>query len=125
MEMMRERVLKELEKLTPEQRMEVWRTAWSVLKMPAEKKKEIIGMDDQRRRRVREEIEKAIKDNGIEMDDARKREFFGRYFQGRREIEVQILKENESRRQTLMRELAEKLKAEFARPAEEQKAEGK
>ena len=122
---MRARVLKELEKLTPEQRMEVWRTAWSVLKMPAEKKKEIIGMDDQRRRRVREEIEKAIKDNGIEMDDARKREFFGRYFQGRREIEVQILKENESRRQTLMRELAEKLKAEFARPAEEQKAEGK
>src|SRR5687768_6714458 len=44
-EQMQERALRDLEKLTPEQRHEVWRAVWAVLNLPQEKKQEIIGMD--------------------------------------------------------------------------------
>lgn len=125
MEAMRDRVQKELEKLTPEQRMEVWRATWALLKMPPEKKKEIMGVDEDRRRRMREEIEQAINENGIEIGEGRKREFYTRYFQGRREIEMKLIKEGEERRRALMKELGEKLKVEFGKSASPQDAGAK
>jgi hypothetical protein len=57
---MQERALRDLEKLTPEQRAEVWRAVWAVLNLPQEKKQEIIGMDEERRKKMREEIDKTI-----------------------------------------------------------------
>lgn len=122
---MRDRVQKELEKLSPEERMEVWRATWAVLKMAPEKKKEIIGVDDQRRQQAREEFEKMIKENDLQIEDSRKREFFGRYFMGRREIEVQLGKESDERRKVLMKEFAVKLKSEFGKPAEVKKDDDK
>ena len=112
-EQMQERALRDLEKLTPEQRAEVWRAVWAVLNLPQEKKQEIIGMDEERRKKMREEIDKTIQAIGVKIPDDQRRKFFHRYFMGRRELEEQVKKEGEDRRQVLMKELDEKLKQEF------------
>jgi hypothetical protein len=110
---MKERAMRDLEKLTPEQRHEVWRAVWAVLNMPQEKKQELIGAEDDRRKKVREEIERTLQAIGIKIPDDQRRRFFHRYFTGRRGIEEQLKKESEERRQVLMKELDEKLKQEF------------
>jgi hypothetical protein len=112
-EQMQERALRDLEKLTPEQRAEVWRAVWAVLNLPQEKKQEIIGMDEERRKKMREEIDRTIQAIGVKIPDDQRRKFFHRYFMGRRELEEQVKKEGEERRQVLMKDLDEKLKQEF------------
>ena len=108
--------MKDLEKLTPEQRNEVWRAVWAVLNLPQEEKQKIIGMDEERRKKMREEVDRCIQATGVKLPDDRdqRRKFFHRYFTGRREIEEQVKKEGEERRQVLLKELDEKLRQEFA-----------
>lgn len=112
-EQMKERALRDLEKLTPDQRNEVWRAVWAVLNLPVEKRQELIGNEDERRKKVREEVEKMIQNAGIQIPDDQRRKFFHRIFGGRREIEEQLKKEGEERRQVLMKELEGKLRDEF------------
>lgn len=126
---MRDRAMREIQKLTPEQRSEVWRCVWAVLNLPAEKRQQLLGQDDDRRKKMREQIEQALKDNGIELNDENKRRFFHRYFEERRAIEEKLRKDEAERRQALMREMAEKLKKEFsaapATPPVPEKSENK
>ena len=105
--------MRDLEKLTPEQRNEVWRSVWAVLNLTPEKRQELIGMEDDRRKKVKEEIDKMLQNTGIQVPDDQRRKFFHRYFGGRRAIEEQLKTEGEARRQVLMAELEEKLKQEF------------
>jgi hypothetical protein len=84
-----------------------------VLNLPQEKKQEIIGMDEERRKKMREEIDRTIQAIGVKIPDDQRRKFFHRYFMGRRELEEQVKKEGEERRQVLMKDLDEKLKQEF------------
>jgi hypothetical protein len=118
---MKNRLAEEIERLTPEQRKELFRAVWAVLRMPPEKKKEVIGEDEGRRKRVKEEVERAIQESGIEVDEARKRELFMRYFAERRSIEQQLRREMDERRRILMKDATEKLKQEFGKKAEEVK----
>ena len=104
----------QIQKLTPEQRAEVWRCVWAVLNLPAEKRQMLLGQEEDRRRKMREQIDQALKDSGIEIKDENKRQFFRRYSEERRAIEEKLRKDESERRQTLMREMAEKLKKEFA-----------
>jgi hypothetical protein len=117
---MKERAMRELEKLTPEQRIEVWRSVWAVLNLSPEKRQELISMEDERRQKVREEIEKMLKNTGIQVADDQRRKFFHRYFSGRKAIEEQLKKEGEERRQALTTELEGKLKQEFGTVKAEQ-----
>jgi hypothetical protein len=110
---MKERAMRDLEKLTPEQRNEVWRSVWAVLNLSPEKRQELLGMEDDRRQKVKEEIDKMLQNTGIKVPDDQRRKFFHRYFSGRRAIEEQLKKEGEERRQALMTELEGKLKQEF------------
>ena len=112
-EQMKERAMRDLEKLTPEQRNEVWRCVWAVLNLPPEKRQELIGMEDDRRKKVKEEIDKMLQNTGIQVPDDQRRKFFYRYFTGRRAIEEQLKAAEEDRRQALMTELEGKLKQEF------------
>jgi hypothetical protein len=117
---MKERAMRDLEKLTPEQRNEVWRSVWAVLNLPPEKRQELIGMEDDRRKKVKEEIDRMLQNTGIQVPDDQRRKFFHRYFSGRRAIEEQLKKEGEERRLVLTAELETKLKQEFGsvKPAE-------
>ena len=120
---MRERATKELEKLTPEQRGEIWRSVWAVLKLPADKRQALISADDDRRKKAREEIEQMLKENGIQIEEARRHQFIHRYFDERRGVEEKLRKEEEARRAVLVKEMNERLVKEFgaAVPAPEVK----
>jgi hypothetical protein len=117
---MKERAMRDLEKLTPEQRNEVWRAVWAVLNLPTEERQKLIGQEDERRQKVKEEIDRMLKNTGIQIPDDQRRKFFHRYFSSRRTIEEQVKKEGEERRQTLMAELEGKLKQEFGSTKAEQ-----
>jgi hypothetical protein len=119
-EQMKERALRDLEKLTPEQRNEVWRATWAVLNLPTEERQKLIGQEDERRQKVKEEIDRMLKNTGIQVPDDQRRKFFHRYFSARRTIEEQVKKEGEERRQVLMTELEGKLKQEFGSAKTEQ-----
>jgi hypothetical protein len=113
-EAMRERAMRELQKLSPEQRSDVWKAVWAVLNLPPEKRKMLLGFEDERRRKAREEIEHELELGGIQLDEERKKAFFMRYFEERRAIEERLRKESEEKRRQLLGEMREKLRAEFA-----------
>ena len=110
---MRERAMRELQKLSPEKRADLWRAVWTVLNLPPEKRQMLLGMDDDRRKMAREEIERAISDNGLQLDEERKQAFIRRYFEERRTIEESLRKESEEKRRQLVGAMRARLKQEF------------
>lgn len=111
---MRDRVFRELQKLTPEQREELWRAVWAVLNMPADKRQSVLGFDEERRNKARQEIESAIGESGAQLDETRKRAFAHRYFEERKMIEERLRKESDEKRHDLVRQMRERLRKEFA-----------
>lgn len=113
---MRERAMHELQKLSPEKRADLWRSVWTVLNLPPEKRQMLLGMDEERRKVAREEIERAISDNGLQLDEERKKAFIRRYFEERHAIEEKLHKESEEKRRLLLGEMKARLKQEFGTP---------
>jgi len=114
---MRERMMGELQKLSPEKREDLWKVVWAVLNLPPDKRQMLLGMDDERRNKAREEIERAMQENGIPLDEERKKSFAMRYFEERRVIEERVRKEADEKRRQLVGEMRERLKAEFQKTA--------
>jgi hypothetical protein len=110
---MRERAMRELQKLSPEQRADIWKAVWAVLNLPPEKRQMILGMDENRRKVAREEIERAMSDAGLQLDEEKKKRFVGRYFEERRTIEEKLRKESEEKRRHFLGEMRARLKQEF------------
>jgi hypothetical protein len=110
---MRDRAMHELQKLSPEKRADLWRAVWAVLNLPPEKRQMVLGMDDERRKIAREEIERTISDNGLQLDEERKKVFVRRYFDERRAIEEKLRAESEEKRRQLVNEMRARLKQEF------------
>ena len=110
---MRERAMRELQKLTPEKRADLWKAVWTVLNLPPEKRQMLLGMEEERRKLAREEIERAINDNGLQLDEEKKKHFVQRYFEERRAIEETLRKEAEEKRRQLLGAMRERLKLEF------------
>jgi Spy/CpxP family protein refolding chaperone len=102
-----------LQKLTPEQREQIWRAVLAVLNLPEEKRLDLIGKEEERRKKIREQIDQAIKDIGVPIRDDQRRAFFRKFFEGRRAIEEQLRKENDERRKVLLAELYDRLQKEF------------
>ena len=118
---MRERAMRELQKLSPEQRADLWKAVWAVINLPPEKRQMVLGMDEERRKFAREEIERAMSDNGLQLDEERRKVFVKRYFEERRAIEEKLRKESDEKRRQLLGEMRARLKQEFetaaAKPA--------
>jgi len=110
---MRERAIRELQKLSPEQRADIWKAVWAVLNLPPEKRQMVLGMDEDRRKVAREEIERAMSDAGLQLDEEKKKRFVGRYFEERRTIEEKLRKESEEKRRHFLGEMRARLKQEF------------
>ena len=118
---MRDRAMRELQKLSPEQRAELWKAVWTVLNLPSEKRQMLLGMDDERRKLAREEIDRAMSDSGLHLDEEKRKHFVHRYFEERRTIEEKLRKESDEKRRQLLGEMRARLKQEFetsaAKPA--------
>ncbi|MEO6738629.1 MAG: hypothetical protein ABIP20_00145 [Chthoniobacteraceae bacterium] len=110
---MRDRAMHELQKLSPEQRADLWKAVWAVINLPPEKRQMLLGVDEERRKQAREEIERALSENGIQLDEERKKQFFRRYFEERRAIEEKLRKESDEKRHQLLGEMRARLKQEF------------
>ncbi len=121
---MRERAMRELQKLSPEQRADLWKAVWAVINLPPEKRQSLLGMEDERRKFAREEIERAMADSGFQLDEEKKKLFARRYFEERRTIEEKLRKESEEKRRQLIGEMRAKLKQEFGAPVKPAGGEG-
>jgi len=110
---MRERAMHELQKLSPERRAELWKAVWTVINLPPEKRQMLLGMDEERRKFAREEIERAIGENGLQLDEEKRKKFVQRYFEERRAIEERLRKEADEKRRQLLGEMRGRLKQEF------------
>lgn len=113
-----ENVRKALDALTPEQRRRFQDNFWRWTNLSPDEKKALRDRDEIRRKLMREEVEAALKEAGLELDGERKAEFFRRYAQERRKIEEQLRQEMAARRKPMVREVIARLKAEFATPVE-------
>lgn len=114
---MRERAMRELQKLSPEKRADLWKAVWAVLSLPPEKRQMLLGMDEDRRKMAREEIERSIGENGLQLDEERKKAFVQRYFEERRAIEEALRRESDEKRRQLLGAMRERLKQEFGSAA--------
>ena len=114
---MRDRLMHDIQKLSPEKRADLWRTVWTVLNLPPEKRQTLLGMDEERRRIAREEIDRVIGDIGLQLDEERRKEFVRRYFEERHSIEEKLRKESEEKRRQLLGEMRARLKQEFGAPS--------
>ena len=110
---MHERAMRELQKLSPEKREDLWKAVWAVINLPPEKRQMILGMDDDRRKFAREEIDRAMSDSGLQLDDEKRMLFVRRYFEERRTIEEKLRKESDEKRRQLLGEMRARLKQEF------------
>lgn len=111
-------VRKAIEALTPEQRRRFQENFWRWANLPPEEKRALRDRDELRRKFMREEVEAALKESGLELAGDRKAAFFKRYAEERRRIEEQLRQEMAEKRKPLVREMLAKVKAEFATPAE-------
>jgi len=110
---MRERMMREVQKLSPEQRADLWRVVWAALNLPPDKRQMLLGLEDERRNKAREEIDRALEESGIQVDEERKKAFVARYFEERRVIEERLRRETDEKRRQLLPAMRERLKAEF------------
>ena len=110
---MRERAMHELQKLSPEQRADLWKAVLTVINLPPDKRKMLLGMDDERRKFAREEIERAMGESGLLLDEEKRQMFVRRYFEERKAIEETLRKEADEKRRQLLGEMRGRLKKEF------------
>jgi hypothetical protein len=109
--------MRELQKLSPERRADLWKVVWAVLNLPPDKRQMLLGMDEERRNKAREEIDRAIQEIGLQLDEEGKKAFVMRYFEERRQIEETLRKESDEKRRQLVREMRERLKTAAGSPA--------
>ena len=105
-----------MEALTPEQRQRFVDNFKRWANLPPEERTALAEREGLRRKKMEEEIDRAINDAGLQLDADRRLKFARRYIEQRRKLEEQLRSEMEAKRQPLLQELVEKLKAEFATP---------
>ena len=120
----RGRVLFDREKLTPEQQKRYdglspdqqakMRENWERWQnMTPDERKFWQESEKQRRQKMLQEIDEAIQQSGLQLDDKTREEYAKRYAEERRKIEQKLQKEIEEERRPLVQALIERLKEEF------------
>jgi len=112
-----ENVRKALEALTPEQRKRFQENFLRWSNLSPEEKKALRDREELRKRTIEQEVDAAIQESGLQLDPERREQFARRYGEGRRQIEEQLRKELNEKRKPLVRELLNRLRAEFASDA--------
>ena len=88
---------------------------WQAL--PADQKKSLLDRQESSRNKRREEVDRVIRDSGLELNDEQRKQFAQRYSEERRKLEDELRQQLEELRRPRVKALVEKLKQEFAAPA--------
>jgi TRAP-type C4-dicarboxylate transport system substrate-binding protein len=109
---------RKLDQVPPERREEFRRNFERWKKMSPEQRDAIRKQEREHRERICREVDAAINQSGLTLNEKQREQFTKRYAQERRKIERQIQKEMETRRRPLIKEMVERLGREFtAEPA--------
>lgn len=98
---------------SPEDRQALRRNAERWLKMDAQQQQLMRERERIRQQQIKSEVDAAIRQSGLRLDQRQREEFEMRYRQERRVIERQLRQEFESKRQQELPQLNERLKKEF------------
>ncbi len=111
-----EEAKKFLERLTPAQRDKFKENFQRWQNMPPEEREMIRVREEFRQRQAHQEVEKLLQESGLTLDGGKREEFTRRYAQERRKIEEKLQSEMAEKRGPQVKELADRLKAEFSAP---------
>ncbi len=111
-------VRRALEALTPEQRKRFQENFQRWSNFSPEDKKALSDRESFRHRKMAEDIEQAIKSTNLELAPEQRALFVKRYTEERHQIEEQIRKDSDEKRQPLLAEMLAKLKSEFTQAAQ-------
>jgi hypothetical protein len=103
-----------VEKMPPERRQEFLKNFKLWANMTPEQRQAIREQERRHIERMHNEVDAAIKESGLDLDEKQKGEFAVRYLQERSKIERQIFQEMEARRRPLIKEMVERLTKEFS-----------
>jgi hypothetical protein len=92
-----------------EQNKKLWDT------LTPEQKALIRASFEERQKRIKDEIDDAIKQTGLKLDDKQRNAFSKRYFEERRKIERKLHQEMDLQRKTMTTTLIGQLKDEFSK----------
>jgi len=109
-----EDVRKAIDALTPEQRKRFQENFLRWSNLPVEQKKSLRDREELRRKRMAEEIEMAVRESGLDLEQDRRQQFAKRYVAERRKIEEQLRAETDEKRKPLVKDLIARLKEEFS-----------
>jgi hypothetical protein len=98
---------------SPEDRQAFRRNAERWLKMDAQQQQVMRDRERIRQQQIRSEVDAAIRQSGLRLDQRQREEFEMRYRQERRTLERELRQEFESKRQQELPQLNEQLKKEF------------
>ena len=108
-------VRRALEALTPEQRRRFQENFARWINLSPEEKRLLRDRDELRRKRIGQEIDRAIQQTGLQLEGEQREQFAKRYAEERRKVEEQLRREMDEKRQPRLREIVGKLKEEFSR----------
>lgn len=111
-----EKTRQAFQQMTPEQRMRWMETVKQLSELPPERKAEILQRGEFFRKKMREDVEAALRQTGLNLSDEQKKKFGERYFEERRKIEDELRRQMEELRKPKLQAIVEKLKQEFATP---------
>lgn len=104
---------KKYDSLPPEQQQKMQENWERWQNMTPEERKEMRDNEKLRHEKVLQEIEEALKESGLQLDDKTRDEYVMRYTEERRRIEQKLQMEMQEKRGPLVQDLIARLKAEF------------
>jgi len=111
-----EKARQAFQQMTPEEKERWVKSFKQFSELSPEKKMEIFQRGEYFRKKMREDVEDALKQSGLNLSDEQKKKFAERYFEERRVMEEELRKQMEELRKPKVQALVEKLKTEFAKP---------
>lgn len=101
------------ESLPPDQQEKLRDNYQRWQQMSPEERKELREREQQRRQKMLKEIDEAIKQSGLQLDEQTRAAYAARYAEERRAIEEKVQREMEEKRRPLIQDLINRLKKEF------------
>ena len=114
----RENVRKALDALTPEQRKRFQENFRNWADLSHDERRALRDRADFQKKIMQQEVQAVLQESGLPLEGERRTQFVKRYAQERRRIEEQLRKETMEKRKPLVKDLVERLKAEFSGPGE-------